>query len=240
MNRKIPAFYAICFILFTLFCVIMVSVFFRLNPSEPIVSVNTVYPTVVVDAGHGGEDGGAVSENGILEKDINLNIANNMSDLLRVFGLNVVQTRNSDISLSSEEASVHSRKVADLKKRLEIFNSSSDNTIISIHQNKFSQSKYLGTQVFYSPNSEKSAQLAECIKNSVKKLLQPENERECKKADGSIYLLKNAKNPAVIVECGFISNPDELKKLTATDYQKEMAMSVVSGFLDYTHKINLK
>ena len=225
MNKKIPTFYALCFILFAIFCIIMVSVFFRLNPTKSVMTENKTEPIIVIDAGHGGEDGGAVSESGVLEKDINLSIANNSADLLKIFGYKVVQTRTDDVSLDNGEDSVHSRKVADLKKRLEIFNSDKNNIVISIHQNKFSQSKYYGTQIFYSPNNSQS-------KNS----LQPDNERQCKKADGSIYLLKKAENPSVIVECGFISNPDELAKLQSDEYQKEMATAIITGFLDYTHQ----
>lgn len=236
MNKKIPTFYALCFILFAIFCIIMVSVFFRLNPTKSVITENKTEPIIVIDAGHGGEDGGAVSESGVLEKDINLSIANNSADLLKIFGYKVVQTRTDDVSLDNGEDSVHSRKVADLKKRLEIFNSGKNNIVISIHQNKFSQSKYYGTQIFYSPNNSQSQNLAECIRNSVKKCLQPNNERQCKKADGSIYLLKKAENPSVIVECGFISNPDELAKLQSDEYQKEMATAIITGFLDYTHQ----
>ena len=120
-----------------------------------------------------------------------------------------------------------------MKKRLEIFNYSKENTIISIHQNKFTESKYHGTQIFYSPNNPKSKQLADSIKYSVKGLLQPDNERECKKADSGIYLLKNTNNPAVIVECGFISNGEECKNLLDSQYQKQMAFSITAGFLSY-------
>ena len=172
----------------------------------------------------------------MLEKDINLSIANNSADLLKIFGYKVVQTRTDDVSLDNGEDSVHSRKVADLKKRLEIFNSDKNNIVISIHQNKFSQIKYYGTQIFYSPNNSQSQNLADFFCFFVKKFLQPENERQCKKADGSIYLLKKAENPSVIVECGFISNPDELAKLQSDEYQKEMATAIITGFLDYTHQ----
>lgn len=237
MNKKVPTFYALCFLLFAIFCILMVSVFFRLNPNKSVMSENKSEPIVVIDAGHGGEDGGAVSDSGVLEKDINLSIANDSADLLKIFGYKVVQTRTEDISLDNGEDSVHSRKVADLKKRLGIFNSDKNNVVISIHQNKFSQSKYYGTQIFYSPNNNQSQNLAVSIRNSVKKCLQPENERQCKKADESIYLLKKAENPSVIVECGFISNPDELAKLQNDEYQKEMATSIVTGFLDYTQSI---
>ena len=91
MNKKIPTFYALCFILFAIFCIIMVSVFFRLNPTKSVMTENKTEPIIVIDAGHGGEDGGAVSESGVLEKDINLSIANNSADLLKIFGYKVVQ-----------------------------------------------------------------------------------------------------------------------------------------------------
>lgn len=190
-------------------------------------------PNIIIDAGHGGEDGGAVNEQGVLEKDLNLAIANNTSDLLYLLGFDVNSTRTEDTALETEGDTVRARKVADMKKRLGIFNSSDKNLIISIHQNKFSESKYYGTQIFYSPNNEKSAILAENIKFSVKGLLQPENERECKKADSSIYLLKNTNNPAIIVECGFISNYNECQKLLDSTYQKQMSFSIIAGFLNY-------
>ena len=190
-------------------------------------------PDLIVDAGHGGEDGGAVSDNGVLEKDINLLIANDTADLLYLFGFDVTKTRSDDTALSTNGDTVRSRKVDDMKKRLEIFNSSDNNVVISIHQNKFTESEYYGTQIFYSPQNEKSKILAENIKFSVKSLLQPENERECKKADSGIYLLNNTDKPAVIVECGFISNNEELQKLLTDSYQKQMSYSIVTGFLDY-------
>lgn len=190
-------------------------------------------PKIVVDSGHGGEDGGAVSESGVLEKDINLSIANDTSALFYLLGFDVTQTRKNDVALDNGEDTIRKRKVSDMKKRLEIFNSSEKNTIISIHQNKFSESKYHGTQIFYSPNNPKSKQLADSIKYSVKGLLQPDNERECKKADSGIYLLKNTNNPAVIVECGFISNGEECKNLLDSQYQKQMAFSITTGFLSY-------
>lgn len=142
-------------------------------------------------------------------------------------------TRTDDNALSGNEQTVHARKVADMNKRLEIYNSSDNNVVISIHQNKFEQAKYHGTQVFYSPNNENSKEIAECVKFAVKKLIQPDNERECKKADSGIYLLKNAKSPAIIVECGFISNNEECNNLLNETYQKQMSFAIVSGFLDY-------
>lgn len=232
MKIKKLIFPCICFALLSAFVFLMISAALNIKVSVSSENVKSM-PTIVIDAGHGGEDGGAVSESGVLEKDINLSIANDTSALFYLLGFDVTQTRKTDIALDNEENTIRKRKVSDMKKRLEIFNSSKENTIISIHQNKFSESKYHGTQIFYSPNNPKSKQLADSIKYSVKGLLQPDNERECKKADSGIYLLKNTNNPAVIVECGFISNGEECKNLLDSQYQKQMAFSITAGFLSY-------
>ena len=232
MKIKKFIFPCICFALLSAFVFLMISAALNIKVSVSSKSVKSM-PTIVVDSGHGGEDGGAVNESGVLEKDINLSIANDTSALFYLLGFDVTQTRKTDIALDNGEDTIRKRKVSDMKKRLEIFNFSEENTIISIHQNKFSESKYHGTQIFYSPNNPKSKQLADSIKYSVKGLLQPDNERECKKADSGIYLLKNTNNPAVIVECGFISNGEECKNLLDSQYQKQMAFSITSGFLSY-------
>lgn len=232
MKIKKLIFPCICFALLSAFVFLMISAALNIKVSVSSQSVKSM-PTIVIDAGHGGEDGGAVSESRVLEKDINLSIANDTSALFYLLGFDVTQTRKTDIALDNGEDTIRKRKVSDMKKRLEIFNSSKENTIISIHQNKFSESNYHGTQIFYSPNNPKSKQLADSIKYSVKGLLQPDNERECKKADSGIYLLKNTNNPAVIVECGFISNGEECKNLLDSQYQKQMAFSITAGFLSY-------
>ena len=232
MKIKKFIFPCVCFALLSAFVFLMISAALNIKVSVSSENVKSM-PTIVIDAGHGGEDGGAVSESGVLEKDINLSIANDTSALFYLLGFDVTQTRKTDIALDNGEDTIRKRKVSDMKKRLEIFNSSEENTIISIHQNKFSESKYHGTQIFYSPNNPKSKQLADSIKYSVKGLLQPDNERECKKADSGIYLLKNTNNPAVIVECGFISNGEECKNLLDSQYQKQMAFSITAGFLSY-------
>lgn len=191
-------------------------------------------PNLIIDAGHGGEDGGAVVGD-VLEKDINLDISNDTADLLKLFGFDVSMTRSSDNALTNEGKDVKQRKYNDMKMRLDMYNSSADNVIISIHQNKFSSTSSHGAQVFYSPNNENSPQLAESMRNSIVSMIQPDNERECKKAGKEIYLLKNTNNPAVIVECGFISNQNECKLLLDKSYQKKMALAVTTGFLDYYH-----
>lgn len=232
MQKKNIIFSAVCLILFAAFCLLMVIAVLNMEVKTVSDGVKLV-PVVVIDAGHGGEDGGAVSADGVLEKDINLSISEYTSDLLYLLGFEVKKTRSDDTALDTESDTVHARKVADLKKRLEIFESSKNNVIISIHQNKFSQTKYHGTQIFYSPNNEKSKLLAESIRLSVKNQLQPDNEREIKKADDGIYLLKNTQNPAVIVECGFISNDEECKKLQNEEYQRQISYTIATGFLEY-------
>lgn len=193
-------------------------------------------PHIVIDAGHGGEDGGAEAD-GVLEKDINLNIANKLADVLRLCGYRVTEIRDEDISVYTDDAeTLRQKKTSDLKRRAEIFNEDVNNIVVSIHQNKFDNSAYSGTQVFYSTNNENSAILAESIRNSVVSLLQKDNTRELKPANSDIYVLDHAQVPAVIVECGFLSNSEERAKLLDERYQSEMAYAVAMGVLEYSEK----
>lgn len=235
MKRKY-FYYIISISLLIAFIILIFTAFYRVSLYSSESVQYKELPNIVIDAGHGGEDGGAVSDDGVLEKDLNLKISRNLSEILRFFGYEVSETRTEDISVFTDGDTVRERKVSDMKNRLSVFNSSEKNIVISIHQNKFTQSKYYGTQIFYSPNDERSSLLAESIKSTVTTLLQPDNTRECKKSDNSIYLLKNAKVPAVIVECGFISNYEECQKLNSSEYQKQMAYSISLGFLDFYHK----
>ena len=188
--------------------------------------------TVVIDPGHGGEDGGA-SANNVLEKDINLKISLKLKDMLNTAGINVVMTRDSDKSIYDSSAdTTRQKKVSDLKNRVSIINGSKNNILVSIHQNKFEQSKYSGTQIFYSKNNPQSELLAEDIRRSVTGLIQPENKRELKAASESIYILNKATVPAVIVECGFLSNENEAKLLSDNEYQQKMAFSIFCGIMN--------
>lgn len=197
-------------------------------------SIQSARYTVVLDAGHGGEDGGAVSAEGALEKDINLAIAQKLQPLLEASGIRVVTVRDTDTDVAdSNLETVRERKVSDLHNRLQLAEETENSILVSIHQNHFSQSQYYGTQIFYSPNTPESQQLAECIRAPVIQMLQPENQRECKAAGSSIYLLWNATHPAVIVECGFLSNPSESQKLQDSQYQAQMAFAIWSGLMDF-------
>lgn len=190
--------------------------------------------TVVLDAGHGGEDGGASGKSGVLEKVINLAIAEDLEQLLTASGYRVVMTRTGDAALSDEGLdTIRERKTSDMHNRLKLVEAQGNCYFISIHQNSFPQSQYSGTQVFYSKNDEESKPLAEDIRARVAGLLQNDNKRATKPATSSIYLLWEAKVPAVLVECGFLSNSAEESKLNDPDYQKRMAFAIYNGFLDY-------
>ena len=190
--------------------------------------------TIILDPGHGGEDGGAVSINGTMEKDINLEISKYLKDMLLLSGYQVIMTRETDISICDDNLdTIRERKVSDLHNRLKILDSSPEALFISIHQNHFSQEEYYGTQVFVSPNNGNSQLLGDCIRDEVICLLQPENTRELKTATNSIYLLWNCKNPSALIECGFLSNPSESKLLEDPVYQKQMAFAIFQGILRY-------
>ena len=191
-------------------------------------------PEIILDAGHGGFDGGAVALDGTVEKDINLKICITLAELLRSNGYDVIMTRNGDNSTDDIESDkIASRKKSDLKNRLELMKSYPDAVFVSVHLNKFTTSTASGSQVFYSGVCEESAVLGEKIQSAIVGLLQPENTRVNKKATTSTYLLYNATVPAVLVECGFLSNSGDLQKLKSEDYQKKMAFSIFCGITEY-------
>ena len=191
-------------------------------------------PPVLIDPGHGGEDGGAVSGD-VLEKHINLAVSHDVADLLRLCGYTVSMTRDTDDALTNEGEDVRKRKYNDMKMRLDLYNATPDNVVVSIHQNKFDAAASHGAQVFYSPNHPTSAVLAEALRKSVTGMLQPDNTRTCKTAGKEIFLLKNARVPAVIVECGFISNRQERELLVTDDYQKQLALAIAAGLMNYVN-----
>ncbi|MBR2339016.1 MAG: N-acetylmuramoyl-L-alanine amidase [Clostridia bacterium] len=184
---------------------------------------------VLIDPGHGGADGGASAADGTAEKDINLAISLPLRDLLQVMGYSVTMTRHTDTMVNTTGTTLRERKVSDIRNRLAM--SEEADMTVSIHQNKFTQAKYDGTQVFYSGNHAESRQLAEAVRSSVVSLLQPKNTRELKKGDSSVYLLDHATKPMILVECGFLSNEAELQKLKDADYQRKMAFAIAGGIV---------
>lgn len=189
---------------------------------------------VVVDAGHAGVDGGAEGIHGEVEKEINLAIAGYLREYLELSGIEVVMTRDTDRSLySTEQSSIAQKKKEDIRKRLEIIDEDPDSITVSIHQNKFGESKYHGAQMFYGVNDPESEILAQTIQSSIVEKLQPDNTRKIKPGTKSVYLLMHAQNPIVLVECGFLSNDEEASKLTDEEYQKEMAFAIYCGIMEY-------
>lgn len=194
-------------------------------------------PTFIIDAGHGGIDGGAIGADGTAEKDINLGISLYLNEILKSYGFNTVMIREDDRSVHSKNAkTVREIKVSDIHNRMSVMENTDNCIFISIHQNSYNSSKYWGTQVFYSPNTPESKILAEEIQQSVVSLLQNDNERKIKECGKSVYLLYYAKKPAVLVECGFITNYNDLELLKNEEYQRKMAFSVASGILNYLNK----
>lgn len=189
--------------------------------------------TIIIDAGHGAPDGGAVGTTGVLEKDLNLEIAQILQKFLEANGTCVLLTRSDDNGIYDVSGSIKNKKVSDIKNREEFIKSSDADAFVSIHMNKFSESKYSGPQVFYSKNNEKSAFLAEYVQKSMLLALNPENKREIKQASSAIYLLHTAKLPAILVECGFLSNSKEEQMLMDTKYQRQLAWSIYCGIIEY-------
>ncbi len=180
---------------------------------------------IVLDPGHGASDGGASGSGGSSEKELNLQIALRLQKLLEQTGATVIVTRADDEPIAGS-------KRADMHLRKSIKDTSDADIFVSIHMNKFPQSKYSGAQVFYTPDDASKA-LGEEIQNSMREILNPDNDRQAKPADKSIYILKESGVPSVIVECGFLSNPQEEQLLIQPDYQDKVAWSVYAGITSY-------
>ncbi|NBL00625.1 MAG: N-acetylmuramoyl-L-alanine amidase, partial [Erysipelotrichia bacterium] len=197
--------------------------FFFLNliiPSIPVIMMSNnnkegELPLIILDAGHGGMDGGASSRSGIPEKDINLSIVKYLKEYLLLFGFNVITTRESDQSLHTTEKTIKAQKSADLETRLKIINQNLNAIVVSIHLNSFPQSHDVkGAQVFYSKNDDQSKILGELTQATLVEVLDKTNHRLAKKSYDTIYLMKNALNTSILVECGFLSNDHEAALLT--------------------------
>ena len=190
--------------------------------------------TVIIDAGHGGEDGGAVGVTGLLEKDLNLDLAKRLAILLEARGYRVIMTRTEDVLLYDRNTDYHGRKKAlDLAARQAVGDANPDAVFVSLHANTFSEAIYHGLQVWYSPNNPEAAVLAECIRACVTAQLQPENHRQSKPAGSNIYLLYHLGTPAVLVECGFLSNPTECRMLEDDAYRDALALALCQGIVAY-------
>ena len=189
---------------------------------------------VVLDAGHGGADGGCVSVNGVPEKDINLSVMLTARDMLDLLGYDVRCTRETDVSIHDQGIEgLAKQKKSDMDNRLAIINGSGAEVAVSIHQNQFTDPKYSGAQMFYKAESSESSALADVLRERFRIWLQPDNERETKPVGDELFLIHNANCPAVMAECGFLSNPEEAAKLESLSYQQEVAMVIADSINCY-------
>ncbi len=188
----------------------------------------------IIDAGHGGMDGGAVGVDGTVEKDINLSTALKLRTMMNALGFKTETTRTEDIMTCDDGLStLREKKVSDIRNRLKLLETTEKSVLISIHQNSYPSSTSKGSQVFYSGGNEQSSVLAESIQNSIVSMIQTDNHRKIKKAGTSIYLLYHATKPAVMVECGFMTNPSECEKLKDEGYQNELSFGIICGVFEY-------
>ena len=193
---------------------------------------------IIIDAGHGGEDSGAVAKDGTLEKDIALKVAFAVGKAFSDKGYAVVYTRTEDKLLYEPEENIKGiRKISDLKNRCKLAELYPEAVFVSIHMNSFGDSKYSGLQVYYSNGNEHSYNLASKIQTSVKTTLQENNNRLIKSGEG-IYILENVTSPAVLIECGFMTNFEECEKLSKKEYRKQLSLAIVCGIIEYEKTID--
>lgn len=190
-------------------------------------------PVIVLDAGHGGLDSGAVGKSGLLEKDVNLSVMKHLQQMLELSGFEVVTTRDEDISIyDAGVEGIRNQKLSDMDNRLEIVQSYPDSIFLCIHQNNYTDPAYFGGQMFYNNNNPNNRTLAQIMQNRFA-ALQEGNDREIKLSGDELYLLRFNKNPSLMIECGFLSNPEEEARLATTEYQQQVAFTIYCGLLEY-------
>lgn len=230
-------------IIFTVACIffiIFLNFFIQkqeMSPQGNYVFSQSEKITVVLDAGHGGEDGGTSGKNGALEKDLNLAICMKIGKELTFQGINVLYTRTEDVLLYDKNSNYTNRKKSlDLAARVKIAQNTPNCIFISIHMNAFPDSKYSGLQTYYSKNNMQSKYIATQIQSAVKKELQPQNNRKIVKASSNIYVLDRLECPAVLIECGFLSNYEESRLLSTEIYQNQISKIISSEIKKYVEK----
>lgn len=223
--------------LMTAYCFILLStVLVAIIGSKSVTAISEGLPiqnrqTVILDAGHGGEDGGTTSVTGVLESKINLEITQRLDDLLHLLGVDTVMIRTQDISVHTEGTSIAARKMSDLKQRVKIINSAEQALLISIHQNHFPDNRYSGAQVFY-PKTDGSEEFAKLMQAALINNLHSNSRRQAKKATG-VYLMEHINCTGLLIECGFLSNPAEEASLRNPQYQKKLCSVIATQICSY-------
>ena len=202
-----------------------------LRPDFAASAVAAMPPRVMIDAGHGGEDGGAMSVTGTPESGINLEISLRVRDLLAFAGVQPLMIRTTDTSVYTKGETIAQKKISDLKERVRIVNETENALLLSIHQNNFTDGRYSGAQVFYA-GTEGSAQLAKLLQEQLVSALSPGSNRKCKKSDG-VYLMEHIDCTGVLIECGFLSNVEEEAKLSCGTYQKKLCCVIAATVSQY-------
>lgn len=218
--------------------VVILSIAVAKGGSDAITAISDRQPVerehcIVIDAGHGGIDGGATSCTGVLESHINLEIALRLNDLMHLLGYDTVMIRTTDTSIHIGGNSIAAQKLSDLRERVRIVSETEGAVLISIHQNTYHDSRFSGAQVFYSANEE-GKKLASLLQDSLISSLNPGSNRKTKKAEG-IYLMQHTTCPAVLVECGFLTNPQEEANLRSPDYQIKLCAVLSAGISNFLH-----
>ena len=231
---------ALIFAAVLLFGIMMLAMLFQwISFRGAETSVNaapTNLPVVILDAGHGGVDSGAVSRDGTEEKHLNLALTKKLGAILEASGVRVVYTRTDDVLLTCDGAPT--RKTGDLMARVNTAKENPEAIFVSIHMNTLPQTRYSGLQTFYTDNHTLNRALAQVIQNNAK-LVQKENRREAKDAKSAVYILDRIQNPAVLVECGFLSNPEECALLQQDDYQNRLAFVLAHSILSFALEENV-
>ena len=197
------------------------------GPMEPL----PVFPVIVIDAGHGAPDGGAVGISGIREDEINLAVAKRLEAMLALLGYDTVMTRTGPNSVATEGDTIRQKKQSDLRNRVEQVNALASAVVVSIHQNHFGDSRYSGPQVFFADGGE---DLAKTAQEALTAVLDPGSKRASQPASG-VYLMEHIAHPGILVECGFLSNPDEERRLATPAHQKKIAATLAAVLAGFVH-----
>lgn len=206
--------------------------------SQPVLAADQTPCRIVIDPGHGGEDGGATGVAGTRESDLNLAVSLRLQALLRLFGHEPVMVRTTDTAVYSAGAgTISEKKVSDIHNRVRLVNDTPGALLVSIHQNFFTQGKYSGAQVFYADDAY-SRELAQQMQAQLRASLDPGNRREAKGAAGTVYLMNHIQTPGILVECGFLSNAAEEARLNTPAYQTRLAMTMAAVLLQNLEDAN--
>ena len=236
MKIKPPVAFFMCLTLYIAFFLVISCIVTFQSAMESAVLTQTNIPyqykdAVIIDPGHGGLDGGTVGISGTTEKELNLQVAEKLRHVMQLFGVPADMTRESDQMLGEGGDTIAQKKVSDMQTRLAMINAKPYRLMMSIHMNHYPEEKYWGSQVFYAKKSEEAKAYGKAIQTSFRQFASPDNKREAKQASDEIYLLKHADCPALIIECGFLSNSREEKLLQSDTHQIKLAAAIAAGYL---------